>query len=156
MLVPRGVRWLCCSKRPTTGWHTAELLSKIQESLISLVSRPAAAKLDTFCTAAVSVLIINMALLEYVRRTVARIIVRIAWLLSDLFGWRAAMTVYPAIMRGKVAIVTGANSGIGFEATKALLQVSWPWLRGRWGYICFMFLMSPVFTDSQLQQVPVS
>lgn len=64
-----------------------------------------------------------MWLLDYLQWTIYRFAVRIAWLVSDLLGWPAAMTVYPAVMQGKVAIVTGANSGIGFETTKALLQV---------------------------------
>jgi hypothetical protein len=44
-------------------------------------------------------------------------------LLADWMGWRAGLSVYPATLRGKVAIVSGANSGIGLETTKALLQV---------------------------------
>jgi hypothetical protein len=47
-------------------------------------------------------------------------------LLADWMGWRAGLSVYPATLRGKVAIVSGANSGIGLETTKALLQVCQP------------------------------
>lgn len=43
--------------------------------------------------------------------------------LADWLGWRAALSVYPPLLRGKVAIVTGANAGLGLETTKALLQV---------------------------------
>jgi hypothetical protein len=44
------------------------------------------------------------------------------------------MAVYPPLLRGKVAIVSGANAGLGLETTKALLQVR-VWLvdvRARW------------------------
>lgn len=44
-------------------------------------------------------------------------------LLADWFGWRAGVAVYPPMLRDKVAIVTGANTGLGLETTKALLQV---------------------------------
>lgn len=64
-----------------------------------------------------------MSVFGYVQYLLYRVVVRIAWTVADFLGWRAAMPVYPAVMRGKVAIVTGANSGIGFETTKALLQV---------------------------------
>jgi hypothetical protein len=37
-------------------------------------------------------------------------------------SWRVALAVYPPTLRDKTAIVTGANSGIGLETTKALLQ----------------------------------
>ena len=44
--------------------------------------------------------------------------------LADWFGWRVATSVYPPTLRNKVAIVTGANIGLGLETTKALLQVT--------------------------------
>lgn len=44
-------------------------------------------------------------------------------LLADWMGWHVATAVYPPTLRNKTAIVTGANSGIGLETTKALLQV---------------------------------
>lgn len=59
------------------------------------------------------------------------LVTRVAWLLADLFGWSFATAFLPpTLLKGKVAIVTGANAGIGLEATKALLRVSrhlhWP------------------------------
>eukprot|EP00775_Hariotina_reticulata_P007962 gene7963-8160_t len=47
---------------------------------------------------------------------------RLAWFAADIFGWRVALAVFPPFLRGKVAIVTGANAGLGLETTKALLQ----------------------------------
>lgn len=51
-----------------------------------------------------------------------RMVTSVAWLLADWTGWRVATALYPSTLRGKTAIVTGANSGIGLETTKALLQ----------------------------------
>ena len=50
-------------------------------------------------------------------------------MLADWAGWRTALAVYPPLLRNKVAIVTGANSGTGLETTKALLLVC-VWGRG--------------------------
>lgn len=55
-------------------------------------------------------------------------------------GWRAALAVYPPFLRGKVAIVTGANSGIGLETTKALLKV------GRVVQACIISSLNRVMT----------
>jgi hypothetical protein len=58
----------------------------------------------------------------FFRSILNKFITTVAWLLADWFGWRVGVAVYPPMLRGKTAIVTGANAGIGAETTKALLQ----------------------------------
>ncbi|KAF8072974.1 RDH12 [Scenedesmus sp. PABB004] len=50
------------------------------------------------------------------------LIMRLAWLAGDWFGWRAPLAVLPPQLVGRTAVVAGANAGLGFETTQALLQ----------------------------------
>lgn len=46
----------------------------------------------------------------------------VLWCAADFLGWRVALAAMPD-MRGKVAIVTGASQGIGFECAKASAMI---------------------------------
>ena len=56
------------------------------------------------------------------RNVLNNIIINLAWFAAEFLGWPAALAVLPPTLRGKVAIVSGANSGVGFETTKALVK----------------------------------
>lgn len=52
----------------------------------------------------------------FIRDWLNYIIVRVAWLAADVLGWKAALSVYPAVMRGKV--------GLAFDAPAAVYLTS--------------------------------
>jgi NAD(P)-dependent dehydrogenase (short-subunit alcohol dehydrogenase family) len=60
--------------------------------------------------------------MHLVRNILNQMIINVAWLAAEFLGWPAALAVLPPTLRGKVAIVSGANSGIGLETTKALVK----------------------------------
>lgn len=57
-----------------------------------------------------------------VRNLSNKLLLNMACFVAEFLGWPAALAILPPAVSGKVAIVSGANSGIGFKTTKALVK----------------------------------